>query len=165
LNKKQTKKAPVHYRTLIILFLLSCLKQVAYTQQNIDTINQKRMLQLKEEIRLRDSMKNLDRRDVIQQLLLADSDTTKEAIYTNLGFEELPDLSKFVSLKTIDFRNNYLQKIKKKHLPYSDSLHKIIVTNNEIKNFDFDLTRLLRFWIYTTINSSASPDLSKNSAT
>ncbi|MEJ2594458.1 MAG: leucine-rich repeat domain-containing protein [bacterium] len=118
--------------TSVLLFI--CLTTLAQKEQktqenNIDTAYQAYLMNLKKE-----AVKK--RKILIEEWENAHIDSVHIVHFSKLYFEKVPDISRFTNLKIIEGGNNQI-KVLPKSTFISDSLVKIVFSDNEIKRVRF----------------------------
>lgn len=110
-----------------ILFSQDSIFQI--TESNLDSVLQI----MKEQERLQASEQ---RAIMIKKLKASPSDSVFELQIENLYFRQLPDISRFKFITTIDAEKNELKSIKKSVFK-GDSLHRINLSGNQMKHIRF----------------------------
>lgn len=131
------KSIPIILKGVCIFSLLLLFNYVAFAQQNLDSLLKVRQAEQAKRLIIEDSLLAIERYERINDLLQSPIDSIKKLTLTNLKIETLPDISVFSKAIFIDFRNNQIEKVQTKNWPDSDSLEKIILSNNQIKKVRF----------------------------
>ena len=112
-------------------------KNIAKYKRFADSCNKAIMKIALEEERLKDSIKKIEQLERIKVLRKQDLDTTFHIKMDHLAIEEMPNISRFINVKQIDFYDNNIERVSKNIWPKSDSLLSANFENNDLKRISF----------------------------